>query len=52
MGLFITLEPPTREMILEATKSGFYRFVPMDRDFARVQILTIEPPPILLVERL
>jgi site-specific DNA-methyltransferase (adenine-specific) len=42
MGLFITLDPPSREMALEATKAGFYRFPLTDRRYPRVQLRTIE----------
>jgi site-specific DNA-methyltransferase (adenine-specific) len=39
MGIFITLEEPTREMQLEATTAGIYRV--WGRDYPRIQILTI-----------
>lgn len=42
IGLFITLEPPTSEMIKEAVSAGFYRSELWQRDFPRIQILTIE----------
>jgi site-specific DNA-methyltransferase (adenine-specific) len=42
MGLFITLDPPSREMTLEATKAGFYRFPLTDKRYPRVQLRTIE----------
>ena len=43
MGLLITLEPPTKPMMDEATSAGFYtpEAYP-DRQFPRVQIATIE----------
>ena len=43
LGLFLTLEPPTRPMLQEAVAAGFY--VPdhyPDRQYPRVQTLTIE----------
>jgi len=39
MGVFVTLEEPTREMRLEATTGGVYRV--WERDYPRIQILTI-----------
>lgn len=41
IGLFVTLEEPSREMELEATTAGVYTS-PIDaRDYPRIQILTI-----------
>lgn len=37
IGIFITLEEPTKPMILEAVKAGFYK-----RDIPKIQILTIK----------
>lgn len=42
MGVFITLEPPTKDMITEAVKKGFYRSKILNADFPKIQILTIE----------
>ncbi len=48
IGVFITLEPPTRDMIAEAASAGFYRSelwknpASGTSEFPRVQILTIE----------
>ena len=43
MSLLITLEPPTKPMIDEATSAGFYTPEAFpDRHFPRVQIATIE----------
>ena len=42
LGLFVTLEPPTPEMIREAWEAGFYRPTEFDRDYPRIQIITIE----------
>ena len=41
MGLFVTLEEPSREMALEATTAGFYRSKLADIDLPKVQIVTI-----------
>jgi len=42
MGVFITLEPPTREMTTEAVSAGFYHSPGWNRDYPRLQIRTIE----------
>ncbi|MBI2908602.1 MAG: restriction endonuclease [Chloroflexi bacterium] len=42
IGLFITLEPPTRDMNAEAVAAGFHRSDLWQREFRRIQILTIE----------
>ena len=41
IGLFITLEEPSREMELEATTAGFYTSPISGKDYPRIQILTI-----------
>lgn len=41
LGVFITLEPPTAEMETEATAAGFYHSPGWNRDYPRLQILTI-----------
>jgi site-specific DNA-methyltransferase (adenine-specific) len=41
IGVFITLEEPTREMTTEALKAGFYHSIGWNRDYPRIQILTI-----------
>jgi site-specific DNA-methyltransferase (adenine-specific) len=41
LGAFITLEEPSREMLLEATSAGFYRSPGWNRDYPRLQILTV-----------
>ncbi len=41
MGLFITLEEPTREMEREAVSAGFYQSELWQRDFPRMQIRTV-----------
>ena len=42
LGLFITLEPPSRDMIDEAAAAGFYHSAWTNQDYPRLQILTIE----------
>jgi site-specific DNA-methyltransferase (adenine-specific) len=42
MGIFLTLEPPTRPMVEEAVSAGYYRSPGYDKDYPKVQILTIE----------
>lgn len=42
IGVFITLEPSTKDMIAAALKMGFYRSIGWGQDFPRIQILTIE----------
>jgi site-specific DNA-methyltransferase (adenine-specific) len=41
LGAFITLEPPTREMLLEATSAGFYRSPGWSKDYPRLQVLPV-----------
>lgn len=41
IGLFITLEEPSGPMRREAVEAGFYRSELMQRDYPRIQILTI-----------
>ena len=41
MGLFISLEPPTREMEREAVSAGFYHSEIWQRDFPKMQIRTV-----------
>ena len=41
MGLFVTLAPPTKPMIVEATSAGFYES-PAHGAFPKIQILSIE----------
>ena len=41
MGLFITLEEPTREMDREAVSAGFYHSELWQRDYPKVQIRTV-----------
>jgi site-specific DNA-methyltransferase (adenine-specific) len=42
IGIFITLENPTRDMTAEAASAGFYRSEFFHKDYPRLQILTIE----------
>jgi DNA modification methylase len=42
MGLFITLEPPTRDMEREAVAAGSYHAPLWNRDYPKLQILTID----------
>ncbi len=41
LGLFITLEEPTREMRREAAAAGFYHSDIWQRDYPKIQLLTI-----------
>jgi site-specific DNA-methyltransferase (adenine-specific) len=42
MGVFITLEPPTKEMRTEAVSAGSYHSPLWNKDYPKIQILTIE----------
>lgn len=42
LGVFITLEEPTRDMVTEAASAGFYHSPVWDKDYPRIQILTID----------
>ena len=42
IGVFITLEPPSRDMTTEAVSAGFYHSPGWNKDFPRIQILTID----------
>ncbi len=42
MGVFITLEEPSRDMKTEAVSAGFYTSPGWGQDYPRIQILTIE----------
>jgi len=41
-GIFITLEPPTGPMQTEAISTGFYHSPGWNKDYPKIQILTIE----------
>jgi site-specific DNA-methyltransferase (adenine-specific) len=42
MGVFITVEPSTREMRREATEAGFYRSLLYKQTFPKLQIITTD----------
>jgi site-specific DNA-methyltransferase (adenine-specific) len=42
IGVLVTLEPPTRDMISAAASAGFYQSAFWDKSYPRLQILTIE----------
>ena len=42
LGIFITLEPPTAPMQTEAINAGFYHSPGWNKDYPKIQILTIE----------
>jgi DNA modification methylase len=42
IGIFLTLEEPTKEMRLEADTAGLYRSELWKRDYPKIQILTIK----------
>ena len=42
MGLFITLEPSTEPMRVEAVSAGFYHSALWKKDYPKIQILTVE----------
>ena len=41
IGVLITLEPPSKEMIVEGVAAGFYHSAGWEQDYPRLQILTI-----------
>lgn len=42
IGVYVTLEPPTKPMITEAVSAGFYHSDYFGKDYPRIQILTVE----------
>ena len=42
LGLLITLEEPTEPMRIEARESGFYHSELMNRDYPKIQVITIQ----------
>lgn len=42
IGVFITLEPPTKDMQTEAVSAGSYHSPNWNKDYPKIQILTIE----------
>jgi DNA modification methylase len=42
IGLFISLEDPTQPMVAEAASAGFYHSPAYDRDYPRIQLITVK----------
>ncbi|MGD9589464.1 MAG: hypothetical protein AB7Q37_13705 [Pyrinomonadaceae bacterium] len=42
IGVYVTLEPPNKPMITEAVEKGFYHSPGWNKDYPRLQILTVE----------
>lgn len=42
IGVYLTLEPPTGPMLKEAAEKGFYHSPGWNKDYPRIQILTVE----------
>ena len=42
IGVLVTLEPPTKDMTVEAGSAGFYQSACWGKSYPRLQILTIE----------
>ncbi len=42
IGVYLTLEPPTKPMLTEAAECGFYHSPGWNKDYPRLQILTVE----------
>ncbi|MFN0277589.1 MAG: hypothetical protein ACKVRN_03195 [Pyrinomonadaceae bacterium] len=42
IGVYLTLEPPTKSMKEEAAGKGFYHSPGWNKDYPRLQILTVE----------
>ena len=42
LGILLTLEPPTQPMVTEAASAGFHHSEFWNKDYPRVQILTVE----------
>ncbi len=42
IGVYLTLEPPTKPMLTEAAEKGFYHSPGWNKDYPRLQILTVE----------
>ena len=42
IGVFVTLEPPSNEMITEAVSAGYFQSKAWQKDYPRIQILTVE----------
>ncbi len=42
IGIYLTLEPPTKPMLEKAVESGFYHSPGWNKDYPKLQILTVE----------
>jgi site-specific DNA-methyltransferase (adenine-specific) len=42
IGIFLTLEEPTREMVSEAASAGFYHSDLWQKDYPRIQLVSVE----------
>jgi site-specific DNA-methyltransferase (adenine-specific) len=42
MGVFITLEEPSKDMVVESVSGGFYHSNLWQQDYQRIQVLTVE----------
>ncbi len=42
IGILVTLAPPTKVMVKEATAAGFYESPLIKKSFPKIQILTVE----------
>ena len=42
MGVFLTLEPPTKGMVTQAASAGFYKPEGWDKPFPKIQIVVVE----------
>jgi site-specific DNA-methyltransferase (adenine-specific) len=42
IGVFITLDPPTPDMVKEAVSAGFYKSISWEGNYPKIQIITIE----------
>ena len=42
IGVYLTLEPPTKPKLLEPAEKGFYHSLGWNKDYPRLQILTAE----------
>jgi site-specific DNA-methyltransferase (adenine-specific) len=42
LGIFLTLEPPTKPMLTEAVQAGFYHSPGWNQEYPRIQIATIQ----------
>ena len=42
LGVFVTLETPTQDMVTEAVSAGYFQSKAWQKDYPRIQILTVE----------